>query len=60
MLQTTVFAQSLSNFTSKLFMMRGGITCKLFMVRGGTLLVLGDRIKGQGQLLRSLYKDLWT
>ena len=36
---TTVFAQSLSNFT-----------CKLWMMRGGTLFILGHRIKGQRQL----------
>ena len=36
---TTVFAQSLSNFT-----------CKLWMMRGGTLLILGHGVKGQGQL----------
>ena len=33
---TTVFDQSLSNFT-----------CKLWMMRGGTLLILGHGIKGQ-------------
>ena len=33
---TTVFDQSLSNFT-----------CKLWMMRGGTLLILGYGIKGQ-------------
>ena len=32
---TTVFAQSLSNFT-----------CKLWMMRGGTLLILGHGVKG--------------
>ena len=37
--QTTVFAQSLSNFT-----------CKLLMMRAGTLLILSYRVKGQGQL----------
>ena len=36
---TTFFAQSLSNFT-----------CKLWMMRGGTLLILGHVVKGQGQL----------
>ena len=36
---TTVFAQSLSNFT-----------CTFTMMRGGTLLILGHRVKGQGQL----------
>ena len=36
---TTVFAQSLSNFT-----------CKLWMMRGGTLFILGHGVKGQGQL----------
>ena len=41
---TTVFAQSLSNFT-----------CKLWMMRGGTLLILGHGVKGQGQLWRSMY-----
>ena len=42
---TTVFAQSLSNFT-----------CKLCMMRGGTLLILGHWVKGQGQLSHSVYK----
>ena len=42
-----VFAQSLSNFTGKLFMMRGG-----------TLLILGHGVKGQGQLWYSVYKTL--
>ena len=36
---TTVFAQSLSNFT-----------CKLWMMRGGTLLIWGHGVKGQGKL----------
>ena len=35
---TTVFARSLSNFT-----------CKLGMMRGGTLLILGHGVKGHGQ-----------
>ena len=48
-LATTVFAQSLSNFT-----------CKLWMMRGGTLLILGHGVKGQGQLWHSVYKTLWT
>ena len=39
MIQTKVFAQSLSNFT-----------CKLWMMKGETLLILGCRVKGQGQL----------
>ena len=38
-IQTTVFARSLSNFT-----------CKLFMMRGGTLLIWGHKVKFQGQL----------
>ena len=46
---TTVFAQSLSNFT-----------CKLWMIRGGTLLIWGHRVKGQGQLWHSVYKTLWA
>ena len=46
---TTVFAQSLSNFT-----------CKLWMMRGGTLLILGYGVKGQGQLWHSVHKTLWT
>ena len=46
---TTVFDQSLSNFT-----------CKLWMMRGGTLLIFGHGIKGQSQLWHSLYKTLWT
>ena len=36
---TTVFTQSLSNFT-----------CKLWVMRGVTLLILGHRVKGQGQI----------
>ena len=46
---TTVFAQSLSNFI-----------CKLWMMRGETLLILGHGVKGQGQLWHSVYKTLWT
>ena len=46
---TTDFAQSLSNFT-----------CKLWMMRGGTLLILGHGVKGQGQLWHSVYKTLWA
>ena len=46
---TTIFAKSLSNFT-----------CKLGMMRKGTLLILGHRVKGQGQLWHSVYKTLWT
>ena len=46
---TTVFAQSLSNFT-----------CTFAMMRGGTLLILGHGIKGQGQLWHSVYKTLWA
>ena len=42
---TTVITQSLSNFT-----------CKLWMMRGGTLLILGQGVKGQGQLWHSVYK----
>ena len=42
-IQTTVFAKSLSNFT-----------CKLWMMRGETLLILGQGIKGQGQLWHSV------
>ena len=41
--------QLLSNFT-----------CKLWMIRGGTLLIWGHGVKGQSQLWRSLYKTLWT
>ena len=48
-IQTTIFAQSLSNFT-----------CKLWMMRGRTLLILGHGVKGQGQLWHSVYKILWT
>ena len=29
-------------------------------MRGGTLSILGHRVKGQGQLLHSVYKTLWT
>ena len=39
MIQTTVFAGSLSNFA-----------CKLFMMRRGTLLIFGHGVKGQDQL----------
>ena len=46
---TTVFAQSLSNFT-----------CTLFMMRGGTLLILVHGVKGHGQLWHSIYKTLWA
>ena len=46
---TTVFAQSLSNFT-----------CTFTMMRGGTLLILGHGVKGQGQLWHSVYNTLWT
>ena len=48
---TTVFDQSLSNFT-----------CKLLMMREGTLLILilGHGIKGQSQLWHSVYKTMWT
>ena len=46
---TTVFAQSLSNFT-----------CTFAMMRGGTLLILGHGVKGQGQLWHSVHKTLWT
>ena len=48
-IQTTVFVQSLSNFT-----------CRLWMMRGGTLLILGHGVKGQGQLWHSVYKTLWA
>ena len=48
-IQTTFFAQSLSNFT-----------CKLWMIRGGTILIWGHGVKGQGQLWHSVYKTLWT
>ena len=37
--QTIVYVQLLSNFT-----------CKLWMIKGGTLLILGHGVKGQGQL----------
>ena len=49
MIKTTVFAQSVSNFT-----------CTLLMMRGGTLLILGLGVKGQGQLWHSVYKTLWA
>ena len=49
MIQTIVYAQSLSNFT-----------CKLWMMRGGNLLIWGHRVKGQCQLWHSVYKTLWT
>ena len=46
---TTVFDQSLLNFT-----------CKLWMMKGGTLLILEHGIEGQSQLWHSVYKTLWT
>ena len=46
---TKDFLQSLSNFT-----------CKLWMMRGGILLILGHGVKGPGQLWHSVYKTLWT
>ena len=46
---TTVFAQSISNFT-----------CMLVMMRGGTLLILGHGVKDQCQLGHSVYKTLWA
>ena len=49
MIATTVFAQSLSNFT-----------CKLWMMREGSRLILGHGVKGQGQLWHSVYKTLWA
>ena len=49
MIATTVFDQSLSIFT-----------CKLWMMRRGTLLILGHEIKVQSQLWHSVYKTLWT
>ena len=42
-----VFAKSLSNFT-----------CKLRVMRGGTVLIMGHGVKGQGW--HSLYKTLWA
>ena len=48
-IQATVFAQSLSNFTRK-----------LFMLRKGTLLILGHRVKNQGQIKQSVFETLWT
>ena len=44
---TTIFDQSLSNFT-----------CKLWMMRGGTISILGHGIKDQSQLWHSVYKTL--
>ena len=51
---TTVFAQSISNFT-----------CTFPRMRGGTLFILGHGVKGQdqlwqGQLWHSVYKTLWA
>ena len=46
---STVFARLLSNFT-----------CKLGMMREGTLMILGHRVKGQGQLWHSENKTLWA
>ena len=46
---TTVFVQSISNFT-----------CTFAMVRGGTLLISVHGVKGQGQLWHSVYKTLWA
>ena len=47
-IQTTVFAQSFSNFS-----------CKLWMMRGGTLLILvtGSKVKVN---FGTMYKTLWT
>ena len=47
MIVTTVFARSLSNFA-----------CTFFMIIGRTLLISGQRVKGEGQLLHSVYKTL--
>ena len=47
MIQTTVKARSLSDFT-----------CKLWMMRGGNLLILGHGVIGQGHLWHSVYKTL--
>ena len=44
---TAVFVLSLSNFT-----------CKFWMMRGGTLLILGQGVNGQGQIWHSVYKTL--
>ena len=49
MIQTTVSAQSLSNFT-----------WKFLMIGGGTLLILGHVVKGQGQIWNFVYETLWT
>ena len=46
---TTIFTQSLSNFTSKSWMMRGE-----------TLLILGNGVKGYGQLWYFMYETLWA
>ena len=46
-IQTTALVQSLSNFT-----------CSLWMMRGEILLILGHRVKGQGQIWHSVYKAL--
>ena len=48
-IETTVFAQSLSNFT-----------CKLWLMRGGTLLILGCGVNGQGDLWHSSCEALWA
>ena len=48
-IQTTVCAQSLSNFT-----------CKLWMMRGGTLLILGHGVKVKVNFNTLLYKTLWA
>ena len=48
-IQAAVVAQSLSNFT-----------CNMWMMRGGTLLILGYGVRGQGQIWHSVYKTLWT
>ena len=69
---TTVFARSLSNFTCKLWMMRGwtflilGHRVKvkfgtlsikpMYKTLWATLLIFGHRVKGQGQIWHSLYK----
>ena len=50
-IQTTVFAQSFSNFS-----------CKLWMMRGGTLLIFSHGVTGSKVKVNfgTMYKTLWT
>ena len=47
--QTTIFTQSLSNFT-----------CKLLKIRGGTLSIFDHEVRGDIQIWHSVHKTLWA